>query len=387
MRFIHTSDWHLGKTISGNSRLKEQEQFCEEFIDIVNQNNIDMVIIAGDVFDDYEPSLGALKLFYDTVSKLANNGSRCVIIIPGDHDNIDRLTIANSLYKEQGIIILNNKSIIDNETKYCGYSVVNYSDGCINLSINNESVNIIDLSDMYNKDNTTKESSVSGSLEDKFKADSINIAVGHICINESKTTSSERNSKISGCPVIDKKDLPNKAQYIALGHLHNAQKVSQNVNAYYSGSPIQYSKEDNDKKSVYIVDIDANSNLNMSQIYLTSYKPIEVFICRGVKDAIRKCEENKDRDIWSYFEIKTNETIESKDIIRMRQILKDIIEIKPVIVSYDYEDYKAEIEEKSIGRLFDSFYKLNNNCEPKGELIDLFLDILSDEGDMQNETN
>lgn len=387
MRFIHTSDWHLGKAISGNSRLKEQEQFCEEFINIVNKNNVDMVIIAGDIFDNYEPSLGALKLFYDTVSKLADNGSRCVLIVPGDHDNIDRLTVAECLSKEQGIIVLDNIYIIDNEVKYNGFSIVSYKEGCIKLNINNEKVTVIDLSYTYGKNNTSKKTKISDTVEEKFKDDSINIAVGHICINTPENIDSERSPKIGGCIVVDKKDLPNKAQYIALGHLHNAQKVSQNMNAYYSGSPIQYHKESKDKKSLYIVDIEIGSDPQISQIYLKNYKPIEVFECSGIKDALRQCEDNKDCDIWSYFEIKTNEPIESKDIIRMRKLLKGIIEIRPIMVSYNHEEHENEIEEKSMGKLFKSFYKLNNNNEPKGELMDLFLDILSEEGDMNNETN
>ncbi|HBF5407103.1 TPA: exonuclease subunit SbcD, partial [Clostridioides difficile] len=83
MRFIHTSDWHLGKSLEGHSRIEEQAKFCEEFIKIVESNEIDMVIIAGDVYDTSNPPAQAEKLFYQTVSRLANNGQRCVLIISG----------------------------------------------------------------------------------------------------------------------------------------------------------------------------------------------------------------------------------------------------------------------------------------------------------------
>ena len=66
MRFIHTSDWHLGKTLEGNSRLEEQEMFLNDFVDIVEQNDIDMVIIAGDIYDTSNPPAAAEKLFYKT---------------------------------------------------------------------------------------------------------------------------------------------------------------------------------------------------------------------------------------------------------------------------------------------------------------------------------
>ena len=66
MKFIHTSDWHLGKTLEGNSRLEEQEMFLNDFVDIVEQKDIDMVIIAGDIYDTSNPPAAAEKLFYKT---------------------------------------------------------------------------------------------------------------------------------------------------------------------------------------------------------------------------------------------------------------------------------------------------------------------------------
>jgi len=92
MRFIHTSDWHLGKTLEGHSRIEEQEKFCEDFIKLVEEKNIDLVIIAGDIYDTYNPPAQAERLFYKTVSKLADNGRRCVFIISGNHDNPERLS-------------------------------------------------------------------------------------------------------------------------------------------------------------------------------------------------------------------------------------------------------------------------------------------------------
>ena len=70
MKFIHTSDWHLGKTLEGNSRLREQEMFLNDFVTVVEENNIDMVIIAGDIYDTSNPPAAAEKLFYKTVCKL-----------------------------------------------------------------------------------------------------------------------------------------------------------------------------------------------------------------------------------------------------------------------------------------------------------------------------
>ena len=86
MRILHTGDWHLGKNLEGASRMDEQELFLKDFIDIVEDNEIDLVIIAGDVYDSSNPPARAEKMFYDTLKKLSKNGERVTLIIAGNHD-------------------------------------------------------------------------------------------------------------------------------------------------------------------------------------------------------------------------------------------------------------------------------------------------------------
>ena len=121
-------------------------------------------------------------------------------------------------------------------------------------------------------------------------------------------------------------------------------------------------------------------------IFFNNYKPIEVFKCNGIEEALQVCEENKDRDIWSYFEIKTDEVISQSNIKKMKDYLKDIVEIKPILTTeYEYEE--VDIKEKSMAQLFNEFYKFKEKCEPRGELMDLFLNIVSKEGEVEDETN
>ena len=186
--------------------------------------------------------------------------------------------------------------------------------------------------------------------------------------------------------MVDKRDLPQNAQYTALGHLHKPQKASERLNVYYSGSPLQYSvKERIYAKGANIVEIHAKEEPVIETIYFNNYKPIEVFKCNGIEEALKVCEENKDRDIWSYFEIKTDEVISQENIKKMKEYLKDIIEIKPIITS-DYDEEEIDLKEKSMAQLFNDFYKFKEKCEPRGKLMDLFLNIVSEEGE-NDETN
>ncbi len=403
MKFIHTSDWHIGKNLEGHSRLEEQEKFCNDFIKIVEENNIDMVIIAGDVYDTSNPPAGAETLFYKTVSRLADDGNRCVLIIAGNHDNPERLSAVSPLAKEQGIIILGYPLSSATEEKYKGYKIVKASEGCLKLNIKGEKVTVITLpypsekrlndamKDVESEEElqrtySNKIGDIFRNLEENFEEDSINIAVSHLFVCGGDPSDSERQIQLGGSLVVDKRDLPQKSQYTALGHLHKPQKASERLNVYYSGSPLQYSvKERIYAKGANIVEIHANEEPSIETIYFNNYKPIEVFKCDGIEEALKVCEENKDRDIWSYFEIKTDEVISQEHIKKMKSYLRDIIEIKPIITS-EYEAEEIDLKEKSMAQLFSDFYKFKEKCEPRGELMDLFLNIVSEEGE-DDETN
>lgn len=403
MKFIHTSDWHIGKNLEGHSRLEEQEKFCDDFVKIVEENNIDMVIIAGDVYDTSNPPAGAETLFYKTICRLADDGNRCVLVIAGNHDNPERLSAVSPLAKEQGIIILGYPLSSTTESKYKGFEITEAGRGYMKLNIGGEKATIITLpypsekrlndairnvddENELQKNYSNKVGDIFRKLEENFEEDSINIAVSHLFVSGGDPSDSERQIQLGGSLVVDKHDLPQKAQYTALGHLHKPQKASERLNVYYSGSPLQYSvKERIYAKGANIVEIHANETPVVEQVYFNNYKPIEVFKCDGIEEALKVCEENKDRDIWSYFEIKTDEVISQENIKKMKEYLKDIIEIKPIITSH-YEEENIDLKEKSMAQLFNDFYKFKEKCEPRGELMDLFLNIVSEEGE-ENETN
>ena len=397
MRFIHTSDWHLGKTLEGNSRLEEQEMFLNDFVNIVEENNIDMVIIAGDIYDTSNPPAAAEKLFYKTACRLADYGNRCVIVISGNHDNPERLSAITPLAEEMGILVFGYPLSKTNKAKYKGFEITEALEGCTKFDFKGEKVTLITLPypsekrlNEVIKGDTDREQQISYSkkvgdlfrkLEQNFEEGSINIATSHLFVVGGESTDSERPIELGGSLLVQKNDLPQNSQYTALGHLHKPQKASERLHAYYSGSPIQYSKSERVySKSAKIVEVHPGQDAIIEDIYFKNYKPIEVFKCKGIEEAINICEENKDRNIWSYFEIVTDEVINQKNIKTMKSLLKDIIEIKPIInQKFEYEH--VDMREKTMKELFIEYYKFRNKVEPKGELLDLFLNIVEKEGD------
>ena len=106
MRILHTSDWHLGRSLENISRIDEQRDFISCLTKIVEEEKIDMILVSGDVYDTNNPSTAAEELFYEAVDKLNGKGKRPVIVIAGNHDNPERLCAASPLAYKNGIILL-----------------------------------------------------------------------------------------------------------------------------------------------------------------------------------------------------------------------------------------------------------------------------------------
>lgn len=396
LRFIHTSDWHLGKNLEGHSRIEEQKKFCDDFIKIVKENNIDMVLIAGDIYDTTNPSAEAEKLFYSTVSKISENGKRCVVVIAGNHDSPERIEAVSPLAFEQGILLFGNPLSKTEIGKFEGFEIIEAKRGITKIILNGEKVNILTLpypsekrlneafeaksDEDRQKTYSQKIGSIFKDLQEDFDDESINIAISHIFVVGGESSDSERPIQLGGSLLVERKDLPDKADYVALGHLHKSQKASELGCSYYSGSPLQYSKSERMyTKGAKIIEIHPNEKPKIEDIMFNNYKPIELFKCKGIEEALNICEENKGRSMWSYFEIKTDEVISQEDIKTMKKNLNDIIEIKPVI-TYQQEENTIDLKTKSMPELFRDFYKFNKGVEPKGELMDMFMKIAGEEG-------
>lgn len=401
MRLIHTSDWHLGKKLNGYSRIEEQEKFCDDFVERVKELNVDIIIIAGDVIDCNDSSLEGENLFYKTASRLSNNGQRCVLVVRGDNDSKKQLSRIKEFVKDKGIIVIDDLMNIVDPKKYSGYEIIDSKEGYIKLNIRGNEIGIITLPycneielnnfisscnrDFDNYDSyTSKVGQVFNILEECFCDKDINIAVGHVIVDGGEDNN--LSTRLLDSTKITKRDLPSKAHYVALGHLHKMQKISQRINAYYSGSPLQYSKyEREDSKGGYLVEINNGKKPIVEELYFDNYKPIELFTCNEISKALEICEENKNRDIWAYFEIKTSKDISSQTIKKMKETLKDIVEIMPLNNKDNLSD-ECNID-KSMAELFKSFYYYNNDSEVSGELMNLFLEISSKEGEINHEAN
>jgi len=400
MRILHTGDWHLGKNLEGYSRLEEQEAFLEDFIKIVEDYEIDLVLIAGDVYDSSNPPARAEKLFYDTLKKLSKDGERITLVIAGNHDNPERLVAAGPLAMEHGIIMVGTPKTVVDAGHYGKHEVVRSGEGFIELKINGEEAVILTVpypsekrlnEVLYHEMDEVEERAASYSERIKalfnglcinYRQDTINLVVSHLFAMGSEEGGSERSIQLGGSYIVSGDCFPEEAQYIALGHVHKPQIVpGTNKRARYSGSPLHYNKKEvSYTKKCFIVEVTADSEAKIEEITLPVYKPIEVWKCESIEAAIARCELEKENNSYVYLEIETDRYIREDEIKTMKNLKADILEILPKIKGQDEEEAELErLTEQSFEDVFKAFYKKERGTEVEGEVLDVLISLMEEE--------
>lgn len=400
MKLLHSSDWHLGKSLEGQSRLPEQELFLNDFVQMVEENNIDVVLLSGDIYDSGNPPAKAEQLFYDTLKKISRQGERLIIVIAGNHDSPDRLTAARPLAMEHGIIMAGTPKTIVPEGKYGKHEVLRSGEGFIEFEVNGEKAVLLLVPFPSEKrlneflyDTMAEEEEKQKSyndriqelfhkLEGEFQDDTINLIMSHIFVSGIEESGSERSLTLGGSYLADSRCFPEKAQYIALGHIHRMQTVpGTGKRARYSGSPIHFNrKEIPYEKKVLMIEASAGEPVQITEIPVPAYKPIEVWKCKNYAEALKKCQENENRQCWVYLEIETDSFISEEQIKELKMWKRDILEITPILPEQAGQEHSLEEErEKSFYELFMDFYVREKGVEPEEELVQLLYSIVEKE--------
>ena len=411
MRILHTSDWHLGKSLENINRIEEQRQFIDELCGIAESEAVDMVLVAGDIFDTYNPSSAAEELFYDAVDRLNAKGTRAIIVVAGNHDSPDRLCAASPLAYKNGIILLgypgSDAAVYGVNSRERGphRSVILQSGpGWLEIKLKNIEHSAVIITLPYPSESRLEQLISADSQEDKlqqaysdkiaellhrlssnFREDTVNLIVSHLYLRDGKTSDSER--QLGGALVVDPCQLPDNAHFIALGHLHRPQRIKSAPSpTYYSGSPIAYSFSETDySKLVYIVEAVPGKEAEVKEIYLNSGKPLKQWRAKnGIEEALSWCEEGRDLNAWIDLEIHTNRALTLEEQKKLRELNPGIINIRPVIIDEKESIISFESREgKRIEDLFKDYYRYKTGMEAAEEMLETFLEVVN--GDMELE--
>lgn len=404
MRILHTADWHLGKYLEGESRLNEQIEFLNDFIHIANQQKPDVIIIAGDVYDTPNPPSKAETLFYDTLKQLSRAGECLIIVIAGNHDNPDRLMAAGPLAKEHGILMFGLPKTVIEPGQYGRHEVFESSEGLVKLRINGEEAVVAAVAYpsekrlnevLYQSEESDMDRAVSygerlkglfDHLSEAFQDNTVNLLISHLFAMNTQESGSERGIQLGGSYMVGAECFPQKAQYIALGHVHKPQVVpGTQKRARYSGSPLHYNrKEIGQEKKVLLVEVVAGAEATITELPLKVYKPIEVWRASSIEDALDQVQKNIDRPCWVYLEIETENWIREDQIKQLRQLKSDLLEIKPLLNrTVDVAAPQMQIGEMSFKELFVAFYQSERQTEPSESILTLLEQVLEQEGEAE----
>lgn len=251
MKFLHTSDWHLGRQLHNQSLLEDQEYVLEQIIQIAQQQQVDALIVAGDVFDRSVPPSNAVKLLDDTLDKLVNQLNIPVILIAGNHDGAQRLAFASRQMRESGLYISGTLGQQIPAIKLAA------KDGELVVFYPLPYAEPATVREVFECQATSHQEAMQVLVEQVKQHDSEGlkkVVIAHCFLDGGDESESERPLSIGGADKISPK-LFSDFDYVALGHLHGPQyKGSQQIR--YSGSPLKYSfSEQHQAKSVTLVEL------------------------------------------------------------------------------------------------------------------------------------
>lgn len=409
MKILHTSDWHLGKKLDGYERIDEQRKFLSDLLNIIENNDIDLLITAGDIYDSPNPPIEAERLYYDFIKKLGNLNKCTAIFIAGNHDSGKRLTVTRNIERDYGVIILESPSEILDQGQYGTAIISNSYEGSFEIETNGKKAFISFLPYIseieaetivknFSENNNEEIDITSMTYSEKikyiykFKEKNWNkkipyIALGHIFVSNNEVDESENGLEFGGAYTVKLSDLPN-SDYTALGHIHKPMKFLK-YNAFYSGSPIEYRVSENRySKKIIIADVE-RENLKFNEIDITNYKPINRYICKSIEEAIELSQQKSKSNEWIYLEIESDKTLVAGEVKKIKEN-KNVVDIylKLKGSSYESEEILDDSMEKNIEEAFIKYYKFSKNnaeIEPSKEILNLFEKLIAEEENTKGE--
>jgi exonuclease SbcD len=280
VKLVHTGDWHLGKVLKGVDRLPEQQRVLGELVELVDRERADLVVVAGDVFDTAAPSAEAVALAWRTLLGLKETGAQ-VVVIAGNHDHADGLEAMRPVWGALGITVLGRPAraerggVLELETRSGDGARVALlpfvSQRGVVKAHHLLTGSAIDAVQAYD----ARVRAVVETLTASFTSDAVNVLVAHATVLGGRMGGGEREAQSVFDYVVSGHAFPATAHYVALGHLHRAQRVAAACPAWYSGSPIAVDfGEEEDAKGVLVVEASPRSPAVVQPISMRSAVPL-----------------------------------------------------------------------------------------------------------------
>lgn len=280
MKLLHTSDWHVGKAIRGMSRADEHRAVLAEIAEIAEAEQVDVVIVAGDLFDTATPSPESDEIVYRALLALAGTGAT-LAVIAGNHDN------ARRLHAVAPLLALGNVRLVTEPTRPDDGGVLSLSTGdgidvrvaMLPFVSKRGIVRAADVMDAEAFENAQRYSDRLRLLVDtlcgEFPTDTVNILCAHAFVLGAVTGGGERPAHLVDEYAVTAQSFPASIGYGALGHLHRPQRIPAGPPLHYCGSPLQLDFGEGDQpKQVNVVTIEPGVPADVRAVRLQSGRPL-----------------------------------------------------------------------------------------------------------------
>lgn len=284
LRVMHTADWHLGKTLHGRDRRQEHELFLQFLLETIIQHEVDVLLIAGDVFDSTTPPQYAERQYFDFISKVHARSDCSIVVTAGNHDSAMHLEAPKHVLHALNVYVIG--------------SMPQEHDNALVMLPSKENPRLIIAAVPFLRDRDLRtaffgegEEAIRRALQEGTRllykkmteaaksrqtSHSFLMAMGHLTVIGATVSDSERDIQIGGLGAVDAGYFPADFSYVALGHLHRPQTLGgENGRICYSGSPIPLSfGEGNDSKQVKLLTIRDGKLTHNQTIPIPSFRSL-----------------------------------------------------------------------------------------------------------------
>ena len=384
MRLLHTADWHVGRTMRGRSRVAEFEAVLAEVIDIARQEQVEAMLVCGDIWDHHAPSAESDRLVFEALRECIGHGIQ-VVLLAGNHDNprkLRALGLLSELLGVQtqwevrrpnagGVLTIEGREHIAHIAAVPFITEGRYVDAA----------GIMGLEEDWLSAYADGVAEILRAASATFDASTINILATHIFVDNARIArvdGSERKLHIGQTYGVTAASLPSTPQYIALGHVHEPQDIlDAPVPTAYSGSLLQLDfGERGQQKLVRIIDAEPGRPVMPTTVRLTSGRPLAEL--RGSLDEVLA---QAGEHCGSHLRVRLDvERPEPGIAERVRDALPNAVDVQLEYEAPEDDQAVEAIANLSAAELFTRYYQAQHGADPAPELVGLFEELLA-EGD------
>jgi exonuclease SbcD len=378
VRILHTADWHAGRVLRGVDRTPEIAQALNEILEIAQSERVDLILVAGDLFDTPNPSADAERAVYEFFLRSGQLGIPSVVIA-GNHDSPQRLESVAGLLK---IVNVHPLGVVRPDIKAIEVETTNGTAVIAALPFLSERRLVkaatmleagLDVG-MWRQKYREGMNFFIHRLEAGFKSNAVNMMMLHTTMDGGVLSGSEFKFYVTNTYTISAEALPASAQYVALGHLHKPQQIAQTPPVEYAGSVIQLDfGEAGDSKQVNLIEVTPGRPARVHDIALSSGKPLRnAFV--DLDGLERKLEEFKS---WPGF-LKVNVSVGTP----MPGLKDRVLSVLPqaLAVEISLEESAARALEDAPANLspleaFERYYRDRRGTDLSAELRQAFIEL------------